>query len=170
MLLPAGVLVRTRPRAYFASILWAALLADPRPCEGEPDEVRVIDQTGQGTSACLLHGAVLLASLEGGRIFPGYGGHASAIHVRCRAREMRPFDGVWTGPGVARVTTLEEAAVFPSAPEPAESRSRSSRLGNAPRARWVAGQRYQAGHTPGGAADHLGDVVWGTGSKEVKTR
>jgi hypothetical protein len=150
----------------------AALVADSRPCEGEPDEVRVIDRTGHGTSACLLHGAVLLASLEGGRVFPGYGGHASAIDVRCRAREMRPFDGVWTGPGVQRVSTFEEAAVFPSDPDPTPACPHlcSSGLGNASRARWVPGQRYQAGHASGGATEPPRAGGTGDGCKEVVTR
>jgi hypothetical protein len=43
-------------------------------CEGQPDVVRVIDQTGHDTTACLLPGAVLLASLNGGRVRPAQGG------------------------------------------------------------------------------------------------
>jgi hypothetical protein len=162
-----GAASRSPGRRYLA-----AMGAESRPCEGEPDEVRVIDRIGQGTAACRLHGAVLLASLEGGRIVPGCGGNSAVMVVRCRAREMRRFDGVWTGPGVQRMNSLKEAAVFPSAPcpLPPEPCLRSSGPGNAPRARWAAGQRYQAGHLPGGAADNLGDAALGTGSKEVETR
>lgn len=150
----------------------AALVADPRPCEGQTDVVRVIDQTGQGTPACLLHGAVLLASLNGGRVRPAQDGPSATTVVRGRARAMHPFDGVFVGPGVQPVTTLEEAAVFPSAPcpLPPEPRLRSSGLGNAPGRRWVPGQRYQASHAPGSAAENPGDGARGTGCKEVATR
>lgn len=147
----------------------AALTAEPRPCEGEPDEVRVSDQTGQGASACLLHGAVLLASLTGGRVFPGHSGHASAIDVGCRAREMRPFDGVWTGPGVQRITTLDEAMVFPSSPDDTESRFRSPEPGNTPGGRWGTGRRYQAGHALRRATNGRSNGARGTRCKEVAT-
>ena len=150
----------------------AALLADPRPCESRPDVTPVIDRTGQGTTACLPHGAVLLASLDGGRVRVLRGERSAAAEVHRRAGLLRPFDAVWTGPGVQRMNSLKEAAVFPSAPYllPPEPCSRSSGPGNAPRARWAAGQRYQAGDLPGGAADNLGDVAWRTGSKGVETR
>jgi hypothetical protein len=98
-------------------------------------------------------------------------GLSSAILAYNRASAMRPF-GFLTGPGVQPANTLEEAVEFPQAldPTPVGSRFRSSVPGNAPRARWVAGQRYQAGHLPGGAADNLGDVALGTGSKGVESR
>ncbi len=95
----------------------AAHLADPRPCEGQWDAVRVVDQTGAGTEACLLHGAVLLASLDRGRVYPLNGPDGSAIVVFTRAQGLPPFDFL-TGPGVARVPTVDEAAVFPAGPEP----------------------------------------------------
>jgi hypothetical protein len=148
----------------------AALLVDPRPCESRPDVIRVIGRTGQGTTACLPHGAVLLASLDS-QVRVLRGERPAAAEVRRRAGLMRPFDGVWTGPGVQRMNSLEAAAVFPSAPYSLpEPCLRSSGPGNARRARWVAGQRYQAGDLPGGAADNLGDVAWRTASKEVETR
>lgn len=148
----------------------AALIADPRPCGGGPTAVRVVDRTGQGTTACQLHGAVLLASLDGALLYSLDGGNTMAGAVHHRAGLMRPFGGVWTGPGVQRVTTLDEAMVLPSAPNPAESRSRSSEPGNAPGRRWVPGRRYQAGHSAGGAAGSPRDGARGTWCKEVATR
>src|SRR5262249_6926495 len=61
---------------------------DPRPCEGRPDAVRVVDQTGVSTHGCLLHAAVLLASLAGGRVYPMHGPPGSAIEVYSRARML----------------------------------------------------------------------------------
>jgi hypothetical protein len=45
-------------------------MADPQPCDGHHDAVRIVDQTGASADACLLHGAVLLASLDDGRVYP----------------------------------------------------------------------------------------------------
>jgi hypothetical protein len=67
-------------------------VADPRPCEEQPDAVRIVDQTGASTEACLLHGAVLLASLQGGRVYPLNGPPGSAILVYTRACDLPPFD------------------------------------------------------------------------------
>jgi hypothetical protein len=94
----------------------AAHVADPRPCEGPKTAVQIVDQTDAAVSACVLHGAVLLASLERGRVYPLNGPDGSAITVFTRAQTLPAFDFL-TGPGVARVTTVNEAAVFPSAPE-----------------------------------------------------
>lgn len=72
----------------------AALIAEPRPCEGGLTEVRVVDRTGQGTTACRLHGAVLLASLDGARVFPLDGGstavHPSIQHYTCNCPAEPP--------------------------------------------------------------------------------
>ena len=70
----------------------AAHVSDPRPCQGRPDTVRIVDQTGADTEACLLHGAVLLASLHLGRVYPLHGPQGSAITVYQRARDLPPFD------------------------------------------------------------------------------
>ena len=94
----------------------AAHVEDPRPCDGPTDSVRIIDQTGAATSACLLHGAALLASLERGRVYPLNGPDGSAITVFTRAQTLPALDFL-TGPGVAPVTTAEEATVVPQAPE-----------------------------------------------------
>lgn len=90
----------------------AAHPADPRPCDGPDDSVEIVDQTGVRTPACGLHGAVLLASLEHGRVYPLNGPKGSAITLFTRARSLPAFDFL-TGPGVAKVATAEEAAVFP---------------------------------------------------------
>ena len=41
---------------------------DPTPCDGPP-VVTVLDATGAGADGCEHHGARLLASLEGGRVY-----------------------------------------------------------------------------------------------------
>lgn len=82
----------------------AAHVADPRSCDGQHDAVRVIDQTGVSTAACLLHGAVLLASLHRGRVYPLNGPKGSAIAVFALAQTLPAF-GFLTGPAVARVST-----------------------------------------------------------------
>jgi hypothetical protein len=70
----------------------AAHADDPRPCDGRPDAVRIVDRAGGSAPACLLHGAVLLASLEQGRVYPLADPAGSAIAVFQRARTMPPFD------------------------------------------------------------------------------
>ena len=67
----------------------AAHVEDKRPCEGPPTAVRIVDRTDAEATGCLLHGAALLASIEGGRVYPLDG---SAIEVYQRAQTMRPFD------------------------------------------------------------------------------
>lgn len=117
----------------------AAHVADPRGCEGRPDAVCIVDQTGAGVQACLLHGAVLLASLDRGRAYPLHGPQGSAIAVYTRARDLPPFDFL-TGPGVSLVTPTDEAAVFPYAPPtaaPAGPGSGWSGAGNARSSRWL---------------------------------
>jgi hypothetical protein len=98
----------------------AAHPLDPRPCQGRADAVRIVDRAGAGVEACLLHGAVLLASLDGGRVYPANGPGGSAIAVYTRARELPPFDFL-RGPGVDRVATASEAAVSPTPPAPTPS-------------------------------------------------
>lgn len=116
----------------------AAQVADPRGCEGRPDAVRIVDQTGASTKACLRHGAVLLASLHHGRVYPLHGPHGSAIVVYTRARQLPPF-GFLTGPGADHVYTTDEAAVLPYAPEPPLPGTHTSALG----------RRFEAGTAPG---------------------
>jgi hypothetical protein len=65
---------------------------DPRPCEGATDAVQIVDQAGVAVAACLLHGAVLLASLDGARVYPLNGPEGSAITVFTRAQTLPPFD------------------------------------------------------------------------------
>jgi len=65
---------------------------DPRPCEGAIDAVRIVNQAGGAVAACLLHGAVLLASLDRARVYPLNGPEGSAITVFTRARTLPPFD------------------------------------------------------------------------------
>jgi hypothetical protein len=70
----------------------AAHAEDPRPCEGAVDAVEIVDRAGVGVAACLLHGAVLLASLDGARVYLLNGPEGSAIAVYAQARTMPPFD------------------------------------------------------------------------------
>ena len=86
----------------------AAHVADPRPCEGQRDAVRIVDQVGASTEACVLHGAVLLASLDRGRVYPLNGPEGSAIAVFTRAQTLPAFDFL-TGPDVARVSTADRS-------------------------------------------------------------
>jgi len=146
----------------------AALGAIPQPVVGDPGDVWLLRSVREHVDGLVT--VVVLAEMpsEGASEERGDG---SAILAYNRASAMRPFDFL-TGPGVQPANTLEEAVEFPQAldPAPVGSRLRSSGPGNARRARWVAGQRYQAGHLPSSAADNLGDVAWRTGSKEVETR
>ncbi|HKS99251.1 MAG TPA: hypothetical protein VJT31_06940 [Rugosimonospora sp.] len=87
----------------------AAHALDPRPCEGAPDAVQIVDWVGEAVGACLLHGAVLLASLDRARVYPLGGPEGCAITVYVRARSLAPFDFL-TNPGASRLTTAGEAA------------------------------------------------------------
>ncbi len=83
------------PEAAIGGLRWRCAAAheeDPRPCEGAGDAVQIVDQTGAGVAACLLHGAVLLASLDRGRVYPLNGEDGVAITVFTRAQALRPFD------------------------------------------------------------------------------
>jgi len=71
--------------------------ADPRPCDPD-DAVRIVDRTGASVQGCLVHGAVLLASIGGGRVYPLHGPDGSAITVYTRALSMAPFDFLTPAP------------------------------------------------------------------------
>lgn len=79
----------------------AAHPEDPTPCDGPP-AVTVLDAANAGADGCEHHGARLLASLEGGRV---YGlpdaPDGAAIRVFKAAQTIRPFpwlDGPRTEP------------------------------------------------------------------------
>jgi hypothetical protein len=80
----------------------AAHAEDPRPCDGPTDTVRIVDRPGAEVAACPLHGAVLLASLDRGRVYPLAGPSGSAIGVYALARTLPPFD--FLGPRATGVT------------------------------------------------------------------
>lgn len=166
----AGPGAATLPEPTRRQRCLAALIADPRACEGAPTEMRVVDRMGHGTTACRQHGAVLVASLDGGQAQSLDGGSTAAVALHNRATRLHPFDGVWTGPGVRPDTTLAEATVFPFSPDPTDSRSRSSKPGNAPGGPWATGWRYQAGHAPKRATNGHSNGARGTRCKEVATR
>jgi hypothetical protein len=109
----------------------AAHVADPRACEGRPDAVRIADVGGASVDACVLHGAVLLASVEGSRVALLHGEPGAATQAHRRARSLPPFDFL-RGPGVKRVASVEDAAVFPNAPTGAEP----GHVGNAAQSAW----------------------------------
>lgn len=70
----------------------AAHVEDMARCEGPADAVRIVDQAGAEVTGCVRHGAVLLASLEGGRVYPGPGARqGDAIEVFRAARHLPPF-------------------------------------------------------------------------------
>ena len=75
----------------------AAHLDDPRPCSGALDAVLILDRVGASVTACVLHGAVLLASLDGGRVYPLAG---SAVFVYRLAQGLQPFDFLHGGSAV----------------------------------------------------------------------
>jgi hypothetical protein len=69
----------------------AAHFEDPTPCDGPP-VVTVLDRYNAGANGCEHHGARLLASLEGGRVYALPDAPAgSAIRVFKAAAENRPF-------------------------------------------------------------------------------
>jgi hypothetical protein len=75
----------------------AAHPEDPTPCDGPP-VVTILDRSNAGAKGCAHHGARLLASLEGGRVYalpdapPG-----SAIAVFKAAADLQPYP--WLGRG-----------------------------------------------------------------------
>lgn len=70
----------------------AAHSDDVRQCEGQRNAVQIVDRTGASVAGCVLHGAVLLASLEGGRVAPLNGPDGAAIEAFRRAQVVPPFD------------------------------------------------------------------------------
>ncbi|MEH0520547.1 hypothetical protein QBA38_16185 [Streptomyces stelliscabiei] len=74
---------------------------DPTPCDGPP-AVTVLDAQNAGADGCAHHGARLLASLEGGRVYALPDAPAgTAIRVFKAAQDIRPFpwiDGPRTRP------------------------------------------------------------------------
>ncbi|MEU8906527.1 hypothetical protein [Streptomyces mirabilis] len=70
---------------------------DPTPCDG-PAVVTVLDAANAGANGCEHHGARLLASLDGGRVYALPGAPAgAAIRVFKTAGATRPF--AWTERG-----------------------------------------------------------------------
>ncbi|MEU0427899.1 hypothetical protein ABZ235_30695 [Streptomyces canus] len=75
----------------------AAHPEDPTPCDGPP-VVTVLDRSNAGANGCSHHGARMLASLNGGRVYalpdapPG-----SAIAVFKAAADLQPYP--WLGRG-----------------------------------------------------------------------
>ncbi|MCZ4122499.1 hypothetical protein [Streptomyces sp. H39-S7] len=77
---------------------------DPALCEGPHDAVEVRDRFMSrardtmtvGALGCVLHAARLLASLDGGRVYPGPSrvGAGAAIDAYQRAQTLPPFP--WT--------------------------------------------------------------------------
>ncbi|GAA0668229.1 hypothetical protein GCM10009535_55110 [Streptomyces thermocarboxydovorans] len=64
---------------------------DPTPCEG-PAVVTVLDAHNAGADGCQHHAARLLASLEGGRVYPLPDAPAgAAIRVFTAADTLPPF-------------------------------------------------------------------------------
>lgn len=67
---------------------------DPTPCGG-PAVVTVLDQHNAGANGCEHHAARLLASLEGGRVYPlPDAPEGAAIRVFKAADGIRPFPWV----------------------------------------------------------------------------
>lgn len=69
----------------------AAHREDSRPCQGPTDAVRLVDPSGAEETGCVLHAAVVLASVKGVRVYPG-SVEGAAIEAFKRAQGMRPFD------------------------------------------------------------------------------
>lgn len=70
----------------------AAHAEDPTPCEGPHDAVRIVDQLGAETLACVHHGARLYASLDRPRVYPMPGHDQAALEVYTRAQGIEPFE------------------------------------------------------------------------------
>lgn len=83
--------IHTREAAVVNERCAAAHTEDPSACEGSPDALRIVDRTGAAVSGCVRHGAVLMASLEGGRVYPATV-QGAAIETYERARVLRPYE------------------------------------------------------------------------------
>jgi hypothetical protein len=72
----------------------AAHPEDPTPCDG-PVVVMILDRHNAGAKGCEHHAARLLASLDGGRVYPlPDAPEAAAIRVFKAADSIRPFPWV----------------------------------------------------------------------------
>ncbi|MGW3813452.1 hypothetical protein [Streptomyces sp. NPDC005046] len=72
----------------------AAHPEDPTPCDG-PAVVTILDSRNAGANGCEHHGARLLASLDGGRVYPlPDAPEDAAIRVFKAAAGLRPFPWV----------------------------------------------------------------------------
>ncbi|MEU3341388.1 hypothetical protein [Streptomyces sp. NPDC006668] len=89
----------------------AAHPGDPTPCVG-PVVVTVLDAVNAGANGCEHHGARLLASLDGGRVYPlPDAPEGAAIRVFTAAAGIRPFcwvDGPRTAP--SQLSAIENQA------------------------------------------------------------
>jgi hypothetical protein len=92
----------------------AAHSDDARRCEGQLNAVQIIDRTGASVDGCVLHGAVLLASLEGGRVVPLNGPDGAAIEAFRRAQVMPPFDFLSDRGVAVTATTAVDATDSPT--------------------------------------------------------
>lgn len=78
----------------------AAHPEDPDLCDGPP-VVTVLDAQNAGADGCEHHGARLLASLEGGRVYPlPDAPEGAAIRVFKAADSLRPFPWMTDAPRV----------------------------------------------------------------------
>lgn len=81
---------------------------DPTPCDGPP-VVTILDAANAGANGCAHHGARLLASLGGGRVYPLPDAPAgSAVEVFKAADRLQPFPWV-TGALPTRLEQLSRA-------------------------------------------------------------
>lgn len=79
----------------------AAHPEDPDPCDGPP-VVTVLDAQNAGADGCEHHGARLLASLEGGRVYAlPDAPEGAAIRVFKAADTIRPFPWLTAAPRTA---------------------------------------------------------------------
>ncbi|MGW4476988.1 hypothetical protein ACWENQ_45670 [Nonomuraea sp. NPDC004354] len=69
---------------------------DRQRCEGPADAVIIQDVAGTKVEGCVLHGAIMLASLKGAKVYPGPV-EGYAIEVFTRAQGMKPFDFPFPG-------------------------------------------------------------------------
>lgn len=64
---------------------------DRSTCHGPTDAVRIVDHDGAHTYGCVHHAATMLASLTGGRVYPG-SVPGAAIDAHLLAAGRQPFD------------------------------------------------------------------------------